>query len=78
MQTIQNYDLQKQIEEASKRAKNKKAFYLYDEAGNREFLGVFGKKNAEHVKKYYRAKNVINRLIEFEVRTTLPDSSFSF
>jgi len=40
MQSLQTIDLQQQIEEASKKAKPKKALYLYDETGNRELLGV--------------------------------------
>ncbi|MCJ7582781.1 MAG: hypothetical protein MUP98_19870 [Candidatus Aminicenantes bacterium] len=78
MQSIQTIDLQQQIEEASKKAKPKKALYLYDETGNRELLGVFSHKKAEQIKRYLKNKDMINRLTEFEVRTTEPDSEFDF
>ena len=78
MQSIQTIDLQQQIEEASKKAKQKKALYLYDETGNRELLGVFSHKRAEQIKRYLKNKDLLNRLTEFEVRTTEPDSEFDF
>ena len=78
MQTIQTIDLQQQIEEASKKAKPKKALYLYDEAGNRELLGVFSQKKADQIRRYLKSKDLLNRLTEFEVRTTEPDSEFDF
>ncbi len=78
MQSIQTIDLQQQIEEASKKAKPKKALYLYDETGNRELLGVFNQKKADQIKRYLKGKELIDRLTEFEVRTTEPDSEFDF
>jgi hypothetical protein len=78
MQTIQTIDFQHQIEEASKKAKPKKALYLYDETGNRELLGVFSQKKADQIKRYLKSKDLLNRLTEFEVRTTEPDSEFDF
>lgn len=74
----QRLEYQLQIEEASKRAKCKKVLYLYDEYGNRHQLGVFSKKKADEIKKHLNAKNLINRVSEFEIRTTQPDSSFKF
>ena len=77
MQYYQNTDYQKQIEDALKRAKNKKVLYFYDDSGHKRLLGVFDKKKAAKIKKYYRSKNKIDRLSEFEIRTTEPDTSFS-
>lgn len=77
MQTAQNIDYQKQIEEASKKAKEKKVLYLYDELGYKRLLGVFNKKAAAQVKKDLRRKKLINRLTEVDVRTTEPDISFT-
>jgi hypothetical protein len=74
----QNIEHRLQIEKASKRAKCKKVLYLYDEYGNRHQLGVFSKKKADAIKKHLDAKNLINRVSEFEIRTTQPDSSFKF
>ena len=51
MQSTQGINLQQQIEEASKRAKPKKAMYLYDETGNRELLGVFSQKKADQIRR---------------------------
>lgn len=78
MQSIQTIDLQQQIEEASKKAKQKKALYLYDETGNRELLGVFSQKKADQIRRYLKSKDLLNRLTEFEVRTTEPDTDFDF
>ena len=78
MQSLQTFDLQQQIEEASKKAKPKKALYLYDETGNRELLGVFSQKKAEQIRRYLKSKDLLNRLTEFEVRTTEPDTDFDF
>jgi len=78
MQSIQTIDLQQQIEEASKKAKQKKALYLDDETGNRELLGVFSQKKADQIRKYLKSKDLLNRLTEFEVRTTEPDTDFDF
>ncbi len=78
MQSLQTIDLQQQIEEASKKAKPKKALYLYDETGNRELLGVFSQKKAEQIRRYLKNKDLLNRLTEFEVRTTEPDTDFDF
>lgn len=74
----QNIDYRMQIEQASKRAKCKKVLYLYDEYGNRQQLGVFSKKKAEEIKKQLYQKKLIDRLSEFEIRTTQPDSNFKF
>ncbi len=78
MQSIQTIDLQQQIEEASKKAKPKKALYLYDETGNRELLGVFSQKKADQIRRYLKNKDLLDRLTEFEVRTTEPDTDFDF
>ncbi|MEE8378683.1 MAG: hypothetical protein V3R45_09935 [Candidatus Aminicenantaceae bacterium] len=78
MQSIQTIDLQQQIEEASKKAKPKKALYLYDETGNRELLGVFSQKKADQIRRYLKSKDLLDRLTEFEVRTTEPDTDFDF
>ena len=78
MQSTQIIDLKQQIEEASKRAKPKKAMYLYDETGNRELLGVFSQKKADQIRRYLKGKNLIGRLTEFDVRTTEPDTDFDF
>jgi hypothetical protein len=77
MQTVQDTNMQKQIDEALKRAKCKKVLYFYDETGHKKLVGVFDKKKASQVKKYYRSRNLINRLTEYEVVTTEPDSIFS-
>ena len=74
MQSVQDINLQKQIDEALKRAKYKKVLYFYDESGNRKLLGVFDKKRASQIKKRLRSQNLINRLTEFEIRTTEPDT----
>ena len=76
MQSPQSINFEKQIERAIRRAKCKKALYLYDEMGNRELLGVFKKRKASQIKEYLREKNLINRVTEFDVRTTEPDSQF--
>jgi len=73
-QIASNQDL---IEEAVKRAIEKKVLYLYDETGNRELLGVFSKSRVSRVKRYFRNKDMINRLTEFDVRTTEPDTPFN-
>jgi len=78
MQSLQTIDLQQQIEEASKKAKPKKALYLYDETGNRELLGVFSQKKADQIRRYLKSRDLLNRLTEFEVRTTEPDTDFDF
>jgi len=77
MQTVLDTNMQKQVDEALKRAKCKKVLYLYDESGYRKLLGVFDKKKASQIKKYFRSRNLINRLTEYEVVTTEPDSIFS-
>ena len=76
MQSVQDTNLQKQIEEALKKAKSKKVLYFYDESGHKRLLGVFDKKKASQIKKILRSQKLIDRLTEFEVRTTEPDSSF--
>jgi len=76
MQLPQEVDYERQIEEASRRAKCKKVLYLFDEAGNRQLIGIFSKPKTHQVKKYLRDQNMINRLVEFEIRTTEPDSDF--
>lgn len=76
MQSVQDINFQKQIDDALKRAKCKKVLYLYDESGNKRLLGVFDKKKASEIKKYFRTRKLINRLTENEVITTEPDSIF--
>jgi hypothetical protein len=78
MQVQQSIDYQSQISEALKRAKPKKVLYMYDESGNKFLLGVFNKKKSEEIKKYLRMKKMINRLSEFDIITTEPDSDFSY
>jgi hypothetical protein len=78
MQVTQDIDYKSQIDEAIKRAKCKKAFYLYDETGNRQFLGVFSRKKAVEMKNFFRAKNLINRISESDIKTTEPDTVFDF
>jgi hypothetical protein len=78
MQVQQSTDYQTQIDEALKRAKPKKVLYLYDESGNKFLLGVFNKKRAEEIKDHLRVKKLINRLSEFDIVTTEPDSDFSY
>ena len=74
MQTSIDMSLQQQIESALKRAKDKKVLYLYDDAGYKRLLGVFDKKKASLIKRQLRSKRLINRLTEFDIRTTEPDS----
>jgi len=76
MQSTPNIDYQKQIEEASKKAKLKKVLYLYDELGYKRLLGIFDKKTAAQIKKQLRSQKLIDRLSEFEIKTTEPDSRF--
>ena len=78
MQVEQTLDYMHQIEELAKRAKCKKAFYLYDDAGNKQLVGVFSKKKAGEIRKMLREKNMINRLTEFDVKTTEPDTILNF
>ena len=77
MQTVQDTSIQEQINDALKRAKSKKVLYFYDETGHKKLLGVFDKRKASQIKKYYRSRNLIDRLTEYEVVTTEPDSIFS-
>jgi len=76
MESTLTIDMQQQIEEASKKAKPKKAMYLYDETGNRELLGVFSQKKADQIRRYLKRKDLLGRLTEFDVRTTEPDTDF--
>lgn len=78
MQAPQSIDYQAQINEASRRAKCKKVLYLYDDSGDRHLLGIFNKRKAVEIKKHLEEKNKIDRLSEFEIRTTEPDSEFEF
>ena len=78
MQVVQNIDYQTQIEEALKKAKCKKALYLYDESYNRQFIGIFGLKKASQIKKYLQGKNLGDRIAEFKIKTTEPDTDFKF
>lgn len=78
MQVQQNIDYQSQITEALKRAKPKKVLYMYDETGNKFLLGVFNKKKSEEIKKYLDTKKMLNRLSEFDIITTEPDSDFTY
>lgn len=74
MQTSIDITLQQQIESALKRAKDKKVLYLYDDAGYKRLLGVFDKKKASRIKRQLRRQRLLNRLTEFDIRTTEPDS----
>ncbi len=76
MQVQENLNYDVEIAEALKRAKPKKVLYLYDESGNKFLLGVFNKKKSEEIKKVLRTKRLINRLSEFDIITTEPDSDF--
>ena len=76
MQSVQDISLQRQIDEALKKAKIKKVIYFYDESGYKRLIGVFEKKKAAEVKKYFQDRNLSNRLTEFEIKTTEPDSTF--
>jgi hypothetical protein len=78
MQLQQSLEYQIQISEALKRAKPKKVLYMYDETGNKFLLGVFNKKKSEEIKKYLRTKKMLNRLSEFDIITTEPDSEFTY
>ena len=78
MQVSQSIDCQSQINEACRRAKCKKVLYLYDDTGDRHMLGIFNKRKAMEIKKHLEDKNMIDRLSEFEVRTTEPDSEYEF
>lgn len=78
MQSTPNINYQNQINEALKRAKCKKVLYLYDESWNRQLLGVFSKSKAAQIKKYLRQKKLIDRLAEFDILTTEPDSNFKY
>lgn len=78
MQPTLESDYQTQVEEALQRLKWKKVLYLYDEAGNRSILGVFSRSKALEIKRYLQSKKMLNRLTEFEVRTTEPDSVFKY
>jgi len=77
MQTVQDTNMQNQINEALKRAKCKKVLYFYDESGRKRLLGVFDKRKASQIRKYYRSRKLVDRLTEHEVVTTEPDSIFS-
>ena len=77
MQSVQDTNFQKQIEYALKKTKCKKVLYFYDESGNKRLLGVFDKKKASQIKKYFRTLKLIDRLTENEVITTEPDSIFN-
>jgi hypothetical protein len=74
MQTLIDTALREQIEEALKRAKDKKVLYLYDDAGYKRLLGVFDKKKASRIKRKLKNQRLINRVTEFDIRTTEPDS----
>lgn len=77
MQSTQSIDYQSLIEEASRKAKCKKALYLYDETGNRELLGVFSRPKVTQIKDYLKKRDLLSRLTVFDVRTTEPDSPFT-
>lgn len=76
MQSVVDTNLQRQIKEALKRAEFKKVLYLYDETGHKRLIGVFKKKRASQIKKYFQSQNLIDRVTEFDIRTTEPDSTF--
>ena len=77
MQSALDTNIQRQVDEALKRAKCKKVLYFYDELGHKKLLGVFDKKKASQIREYYRSKKLVDRLTEQEVITTEPDSIFS-
>jgi hypothetical protein len=77
MYVPQEFNVQQQIDEAVRRAKCKKALYLYDETGNRELLGVFSKSKVSQIRTYLKDRNLLNRLTEFEVLTTEPDTQLN-
>jgi hypothetical protein len=72
---VQNIEYQKMIDEAVKRAKWKKALYVYDDTGNKHLLGVFSKKKAQEIKNHLQKKNMLNRTTEFDIKTTEPDTA---
>jgi len=72
---VQNIEYQRMIEEAVKKAKWKKALYVYDDTGNKTLLGVFSKKKAQEVKDHFKKKDLLNRMTEFDIKTTEPDSA---
>jgi len=76
MQLVQNIDYQRQIEEALKKAKYKKVLYFYDDLGYKRLLGVFNKKTTSQIKSYLRKRKLLDRLTEFDVKTTEPDITF--
>ena len=78
MQSPQKIENLSEIQEALKKAKCKKVLYLYNDYGEKQMLGVFSEKRASQIKKHLRTKKLIDRLSEFEVKTTEPDSQFSF
>ena len=78
MQVQQNLEYESQISEALKKAKAKKVLYMYDETGNKFLLGVFNKKKSEEIKRYLQTKKLLNRLSEFDIITTEPDSEFTY
>ena len=78
MQVPQIIDYQTQINEASRRAKCKKVLYLYGDTGDRHLLGIFNKRKAMEIKKHLEDENKLDRLSEFEIRTTEPDSEYEF
>ena len=77
MQSVQDISLQRQIDEALKKAKVKKVLYFYDESGYKRLIGVFEKKKAAEVRKYFQDIILNDRLTEFEIKTTEPDSTFA-
>lgn len=77
MQMPQKLDYQAEIEAALKKAKCKKVLYLYDEYGEKHLLGVFSLRKVPRIKKVLRNRKLIDRISEFDVRTTEPDSHFS-
>ena len=64
MQTPQKIDYSSEIEAALRKAKCKKALYLYDESGEKQFLGVFSLKKALQIKKYFRQEYKIPLFME--------------
>jgi len=78
MQVQQNLEYESQISEALKKAKAKKVLYMYDETGNKFLLGVFNKKKSEEIKRHLQTKKLLNRLSEFDIITTEPDSEFTY
>ncbi|MFQ6081787.1 MAG: hypothetical protein ACE5WD_00320 [Candidatus Aminicenantia bacterium] len=76
MEYLEYSAFRKQIEAAMKRAKCKKVLYFYDNLGYKRLLGVFNKKTAYQIRRYLRTKKLVDRMTEFDIKTTEPPKSF--